>query len=376
MTNSATNSLAKTVKDVANLTNPLAKVIMDRSSVIDKNFVEKIVNQSIFSWKGRNPAPAIDENGNYQATDLDLLSFMVPMVARGAIIEIPAYKNRRKSVKRSNERKVGSTQFGAMTNLVSHKDALSFSVRIFDQSIIVKDEETEKESVGAFRNYMLVDCDGYWHDGWNQITWDPSKKENAFLSEKNLWTGNSVRFTHYVHPNRKQSIYGAPYLLLKMLTARLTDEASFYRAEVKRLKKLGITLPKGEKSATAEISSAGETEKITVDTIECILDLPEFSGDYVPVSNDVSGMIEAYRRQKLFTYTLKPLVQFVLRADEAAFFFFGHSESFIAHWMGDVSWESGYKPPRGRIQWNRLQLSENVALRYRIKSITQEVSRN
>lgn len=374
MSQITTASLAKTVQDVANLNNPLARSIMDRSFTIDKDFTEKIINQSVFSWEGRNPVPAMDPEGNIQTTDLDLLSFMVPLVARGAVIEIPQYRNRRKVVRKKNERKIGSNQFGKTTGLISHKDALSFSVRIFDQSIVSTDPETEVESIGAHRNYMLVDCDGYWYDGWNQITWNPSRKENSFLTDKNLWTGNSVVFEHYVHPNRRQSIYGAPYLLLKMLSERLTDEARFYRTEMKRLQEFGIQLPRGEKAAYAETVSEGATETIRTETIEMILDMPEFSGAYEPVSEDVDGLTKAYRRQKYLTYTLKPLVQFVLRADEAAFYRYGHSESFVAHWMKNCQWESGYRPPRGRVDWNRIVLSDNVALRYRTKTISQKVS--
>jgi len=319
-------SLAKTVASVVNLSNPYAKSIMNRDAIIDKEFVNAIINQSVFSWEGRSPKSALDKNGNFQTTDLDLLSFMIPLVARGGVIEIPKYTNRRKTVKKSNERRIGTSRFGKTTGLISNKDVFSFSVRLFDQSVIVKDTETETESTGAHRNLLIVDCDGHWYDGWDKIVWDPTKKENAFLNDNDLWTGNTVCFKHYVHPNRRQSIFGAPYLLLKMLSARLTDEAKFYRQEVKRLQKLGIKFPKGEKSPFVPVTYESSTEPINVATMEMILDMPEFSGEYSAVSNDVFGLVEAYRKQKYLTYTLKPLVQFVLRADEAAYFLYGHSQ--------------------------------------------------
>jgi hypothetical protein len=341
---------------------------------MDSAFVESILGQSIFSWEGRSPKPALDLNGNFQATDLDLLSFLLPMVARGAVIEIPKYENRRKTVVKENERKIGSNNFGSITGLTSNKDVFSFSVRIFDRTIAVRDPSTEVETIGAHRNYMLVDCDGTWYDGWNKIVWNPTASENTFLTESKLWTGNSVYFKHYVHPNRKQSVYGAPYLLLKMLSGRLTDEASFYRSEVKRLESLGILLPEGEKAVSVPTVREGASESARFETMEMVLDMPSFGGSYSPAENSVEGIVEAYRRQKYLTYTLKPLVQFVIRADEAAFYRYGEKEGYIAPWMKGRSWKTGYRLPKGRSVWNQMVLSNTMALRYRVKTVSETVA--
>ena len=108
--------------------------------------------------------------------------------------------------------------------------------------------------------------------------------------------------------------------------------------------------------------------------MEMVLELPEFSGAYAPVEDSVEGLMAAYERQKLFTYTLRPLVQFVIRADEAAFFLYGAEDLFVAPWMKGAEWELGYRLPRGRVDWNRLELAPGVALRYRIKRISQRVA--
>lgn len=364
--------IAESVKDVVTLKNPYAAAIMDRNQAMDEEFVKTIVAQSIFSYEGRSPTPALDENGDFQGTDLDLLSFLVPIVERGAVIEIPRYRNRRKVVVRENERKVGSNQFGKTTGLISNKEVLSFSVRIWDNTIVVRDPETEKESAGAHRNYMIVDCDGHWYYGWDKIVWNPTAEENKFLTEKKLWTGNAVYFTNYVHPNRWQSFFGAPYLLLKMLIARIDDEAGFYRESMKHLEAVGRELPVGEKTQYTPPAYEGETEPITVQTIEAMLDLSNFHGIYEHVPMTQGGLVQAYRRQKFLTYTLKPLAQFVARADEAAYFRFGGGR--ISHWMQGRKWDPDWKMPKGRISWNLMVLSNDVALRYRIRDITQRVS--
>lgn len=365
---------AKSVRNVATLEDKVAVNIMDRSFKVDGDFVRRMVNESVMSWKGRSPRPALNAKGEFQATDLDLLSFLVPLMERRAVVEIPRYENRRQRVRKENERKIGRNNFGAVIGLTSNQEVFSFSIRLFDQTIAVCDRKTEVETTGAHRNYMLVDVDGAWHDGWKEIVFNPSAKENAFFTEYGLWTGNTVRFQYYVHPNRRQSIYGAPYLRLKLLSARLSDEASFYRNEVKRLEALGFTLSEDVRDSVSLVEEVGDVQSIKVETMEMVLDLPNFSGGYVPVEASEAGLRVAYERQKYLTFILRPLVQFVTRADEAAFFRFGVKEDFVAPWMKDAVWQAGYRLPRGRVNWNRLELAPGVALRYRIKFITQQVS--
>lgn len=365
---------AKSVRAVATLEDRVAESIMNRSFTIDGDFVRQAVNGAIMSYKGRSPRPALDAKGMFQATDLDLLSFLVPLMERRAVVEIPVYENRRQRVQKEHERKIGHNSFGRVTGLTSNQDVFSFSVRLFDQTIAVCDAKTEVEMTGANRNYMLVDVDGSWHLGWKEIVFNPTATENAFLTEYGLWTDNTVRFQYYVHPNRRQSIYGAPYLRLKLLSARLSDEASFYRSEVKRLEALGFTLPEDVKGPVGVVEAVGNTQSIQVETMEMAFDMPNFSGAYVPVVTSEAGLCEAYLRQKYLTYTLRPLVQFVVRADEAAFFRFGAKNGFVAPWMQGMVWQEKYRLPRGRVDWNRLELAPGVALRYRIKYITQHVS--
>jgi len=260
--------------------------------------------------------------------------------------------------------------------LTSHREVLSFSVRIFDRTIVRTDTKTGREEPGAPRNYMIVDCDGHWYDGWDRIVWKPNAAENEFLTHCGLWTGNTVRFTHYVHPNRVNALFGAPYLLLKMLVLRLDDEANFYRSEMKRLESIRRTETIGttDERSYAPSVMEGPVQSIRVGTIEVLLDTPEFIGTYMRESSSLKGFQRAYEQQKFFTYTLKPRAQFVIRADEAAYFLHGAQDNYIAPWMQGREWRNGYKPPRGRVEWNQMVLSHDVALRFRLKEVTQEVS--
>lgn len=343
---------------------------MDRRTPINEEFVNRIMQFTVFAWEGRSPSPALDDDGNFVGTDLDLFSFLVPLAERGAIIEIPEYENRRQVIKKAGERRIGKSRFGNITGLISNKEVFSFNVRIWDQSVIAKDPETGRERSGAHRNFMLVDVDGYWYDGWHSITWDPTAKENAFLTENRLFKGDTVTFTHYVHPCRWQSVFGAPYLLLKMLHARLTDEGKFYRDEVKRLERLGIAVPPGEIAPYEKPVSKGATKMINVETMEMELDLPGFSGSYASVPETPEGARTAYRRQKLLTYSLRPRMQFAMRADEAAYF--RHGAGRIASWMGNCRWRTQNLGRSGI--WNALGLSGAASLRWRLNEMKQTVA--
>jgi hypothetical protein len=368
-------NFAKTVRNVVTMKNEYASVIMDRSKPITEELVSSLIAQGIISYAGRNPVPALDADGNLKTTDLDLLSFLVPLAARHAVIEIPEYKNRRQVIKTEGERKIGTNNFGPITSLVSNQKVFSFCIKIHDKTIAVKDD-VGAEKLGAYRNYLVVDCNGEIYNGWNKIVWNPSSKENAFLAEKRLWTGNSVQFKYFVHPNRWQSVFGAPHLLKKMLLARITDEARFYRAEIKRLHALGIYTSGGFSKPIRETIMRGATRKIEVQTMEMLLTLPKFIGAYQSMENSVAGLLEAYRRQRILTYTWKPAIQFVVRANEAAYFRFGlkaNGQGKIARWLKSRRWVEAKKSPRSAL-YQTMKLSDNMSILYRLKTKTEHVS--
>ncbi len=364
--------LAESVKNIVNFNDEYVKEIADRTKPVSDELVSAILGQSVMSWEGRNPAPALDPDGNFQGTDLDLFSFLVPLAVRGAVIEIPRYRNRRKVVVKESERKIGTNQFGPITGMVSNKDVLSFSTRLWDSTIAKTDPATGKESMGAHRSYMIVDCDGHWYHGWDKIVFKPTAPENAFLNEKGLFTGNTVYFKNYVHPNRWQSVFSAQHLLKLLLVERFDEEAGFYRSEMKRLNVENITLPEGVKAPYEPPVSEGDVKIISVGTIEFELDRPQFSGSFKSVENSQRGLVAAYERQKYLTYTVKPQVRFAIRANEAAYFKYGKSE--VAQWMIGRHWEAGWKAPKGRIEWHYMRLSPAMALRYRLKTVSQQVS--
>lgn len=370
-------NIAESVKGVISLDNPYAAAIMNRSAVIDQGFVDAILAQSVFGWEGRNPTPALDKDGNFQVPNLDLLSFLYPLAERGAVIEFPHYKSHRTSIIRANERRIGTpSRFGPLTAMTSNQKFFSFSVRMIDNTVIITDPATGREKTGAFRNFMVVAPDGQWHPGWEKIVFNPSAEENKFLTEKGLWTGNTVYFKNAVHPNRWQSVFGAPYLLLKMLIERLSDEAKHYSDIVKELKAQGATLPEGEIAEYVVSEPSGvQQEKVKVEGLEAILDLPDLVGTYPSPAGDGAdinvALLAAHRRVKAIRYTLKPAAQVVVRADELAYYLHGNGR--VAPWLSGRKFRD-FTPPKGRTQWQQMVLSNDVGYRYRLREVTDTVA--
>jgi len=143
--------LADSVLDVVHFNDPYAAIILDRGLQIDEDFVDAIVGQSILTWEGRNPSPALDEDGNFVGTDLDITSFLFPLSVREAVIEFPFYKAHRPSITRSTERRINTpVRFGKMVSMTSNQEFFSVSARILDQSVIIRNPKTgEKVDVPA-----------------------------------------------------------------------------------------------------------------------------------------------------------------------------------------------------------------------------------
>jgi hypothetical protein len=359
--------IADSVKSVVTFTDPYAATIRDRRISVDEDFVDAIVGQSIMTWEGRNPSPALDPDGNFIATDLDLLSFMCPLVQRGAVIEFPFYQSHRASPVRANERRISTpSRFGVLTNMTSNREYFSMSARMVDQSVIASDPADGHEKPGAFRNFMVVGPDGLWHDGWKKIIFNPTAEENRFITEKRLWSGGTVYFKNAVHPNRKQSIFSAHYYLLKMLYERLEDERKFAQSEVDRLKTAGVQFSEGEgpKDYGPSEPSGALQEKVTITCFEAVIDMPDFEGSYAPYPDTPAGLAAAYNRANELKSTLKPKAQFTIRASELAYHLHGKQERWVAPWMEGRSFKP-YKVPRGRVVWEQIVLSNDVSYRWR-----------
>jgi hypothetical protein len=243
---------------------------------------------------------------------------------------------------------------------------------------------------------MLVDLDGTWYDGWNKIEFMPSCKENDFLDDKSLWTGNTVFFKNFVHPNRWVSFYGQHYLLTKVLVMRLRAEAAFRRVEVKAKLASGLTFPtEGEgapkEHGAVEVVGESKAEKVAAFEAEVDVDVPEFYDSYPDTQE---GLVAAQKRATLLTYTEVPALNFAVRATELAFAQRARSFDVVSNgaekptgsppsepfpaWISGAKWDHEHKIKR--TVWNRLVLDQKIpfakglALRYRVYKKTERVA--
>ncbi len=367
--------LPRTVEDAVNRTNPMVAHILNREAHVSETLVTKLIQDATLSWKDRRPVTNL--NSDHTTTShLDLLSLLVPLAERRVLLEIPTYTRQFPQHKRENERHVGEIRFGTVARLVSHKRALSFSVLMFDRSVIKTENilGEEYETSGAFRTFMMVNGAGEWHSGWQELRFKGTDDECSFLKTYGLDEDGVFRPKYWVHPNRRQSIYGAPYLILKMLSVRLQEELAHLQGEVKRLRSLGLRLPFARRQKTVHVTVKGETRKAKIDSLECELDMPNLEGTFPRKNNTVEGLREASDRVHALRYRLIPLVQFVIRADEAAFFKYGEKQNFIASWMKGRSWERGYTLTGKRKKWSRFVFTHDVAIRYRTFTMTQTIA--
>lgn len=363
--------------------------------------LEDVISMMKAHWAydlySRKPGPALLEDGVLKPTDLDLACFLSALVDRKAVINIPKYELRRAATRREGEHVVSrDNRHGHVLGLVSNKDVFSFSIRMNDMNVMTTDHDGH-DGVGAIRTFMLVDLNGKWYDGWKSIQFMPSRKENSFLEDKSLWTGNEVVFENFVHPNRWVSFYGKWYILTKILVARLRAEASARRAEVKsKLADGKLAFPTEGEGALkewgeTETVGASKPEKVSAFAAEVDAEVPE---TYAPFPQTQAGLIAANERAKRLTYTEVPLLNFACRATELAFA--NKAKSFSVYmagsdeptfpvppepfpsWITGATWDRSYKIKR--TVWNRLVLHQSVpfakglALRYRVYKKTEQVA--
>jgi hypothetical protein len=361
-----------------------------------RDVVEQIKAHWAYDLYARRPGPALLENGVLKPTDLDLACFLAALVERKAVINLPSYQIRRPATRREGEHVVSrDNRHGHVLGLVSNKEAFSFSVRIRDMNVITTDGEGN-DGVGAYRNFMLVDLGGHWHEGWRKIEFMPSRAENEFLTDRRLWTGNEVVFENFVHPNRWTSFFGQWYLLTKALIKRLRAEAAFRRQEVKDKLRDGLVMPKGEDERDEETYGAseevGEAESIKILAFAADVDaeVPEV---YAPYSMTPEGLEVAKKRAAQLTYVDIPELQFAVRATELAFVKRTDAfsrfaecdpkapplpEPLFSAWITGAKWE---QEKVKRTVWNRLVLGQqrtlftrSLSLRCRVYWKTERVA--
>lgn len=330
------------------LIHPIVQDILDKSCNIE---LSASVCQAFWMYDlmKRKPGPAHNETGAFVGTDLDLATFLYALQGRKAIINIPVYKAIRQTRVRENQELTSKyDRNGEIISVGSNKDFFSFNVQIMDQNVV------GEEKVGDYRTFSLTDFTGEWYDGWREINFVPTIKENRFITENKLWTGNKIIFSNFIHPNRWTSFFGHHYVISKLMIDRLTEEASYLNREIKAIQEEGIYFPKGKGPRTYDYSHKGETKPMSFPKFEVKIYIPslQFKGEFPKIERSQKALIEAYQKRKRLMRYIKDL-RFSCRAAEYAHY---KAQDRFPVWIKNVSWEDGFVEPGKRTKWSRLKL--------------------
>lgn len=365
------------------------------ANILDNNFMKDILNretppfiladkaQQWWSWDlfSRSPGPAL-KDGVFVGTDLDLACFLMTLSDRNAIINIPKYKSMKPTTIREGERVISNeNRHGPIIGLVSNQELFSFSIRIKDANVINENE------VGAYRTFSVTDPSGEWYKGWESIQWDPSLKENAFLSDKNLWAGHTIVFKNFVHPNRWTSFYGQYYFMTKALIDRLTEQAKDMNIQIKKMLSSGVEYPSEGKDAQKEWpkTETAEGKSVKFKAMEVEIDLPEVNNEFPIYKSNTDNLIQLTKDRKKLVYTIIPNLRFATRCTELAFFKHANntetSDERLPAWLGGgVKWERNYKQKGKKKIWDRLKIMQpgvgqtSVSIRKRIIEKTETMA--
>lgn len=367
--------IPQSIKDLAQ--SETLQRIMDRGQCID-DLASDLTGHWAADIYSRRPRKALLENGVLRPTDLDLASFLSGLVRRKAVINFPTYKSITPTTLNENQRVISkNNRHGQCDELVSNQEMLSFNVRILDQNVVNTDMVTGREWTGAYRTFNIVGYDGELSDAWTSIEFQPSAKENAFLTESEVWTDNSIAFKYFVHPNRWISIYGKYYFLSKAIIDRLKWERVYLRDALK-----AYPLPVGGADPdfwsppflTGKSKVVGEKVSKKFETLVAEVDIP-FHGSAKLFCDKNRQSVRT--RLKKVNRIINQL-QFACRATELAFYKAGCKDKGFPSWIGGgTQWEH-HKIKK--TVWNRLVLVQRkvgekaLALRYRVKQKSVYVS--
>jgi hypothetical protein len=339
--------VAKTLKNI--LDHPMMTDILDKSKDIS-NIVNEVSNWWKYDLFTRKPGPAYDEDGIFLGTNLDLACFLYELADRKAIINLPEYKNiRSRKIKEGQIKVSNENRHGAILGLNANKETFLFSMKIKDMNIITSN------FVGDYRNFSITDFTGNWYDGWKKIDFIPDKEENKFITESKILENNTIIFNNFVSPNRWTSFFGQYYFITKVLIDRLTEEASYYYTETKKMLEEGIRFPERENSNEEE-GQRVEREKgksIKVKAFQVEIDTPKNESVFPTFEHNQENLIKLSDLRRYYIYKLIPKLRFATRATELSYY---NSQDNMPSWLENVKWEKDYVVPGKRIKWERLVL--------------------
>lgn len=310
--------------------NDLYKAVLDRRANMLATG-EEIIKFWEYDLYKRKPALVYDENGIPVESTLDLMTFMLALARRNAVIVLPEYEAEGPRVQKEGEVVISSeNRHGPVKSLVSNQNSGKFSLRIFDANVVSTDQ------VGEFRTFSITGHDGELYSGWKSIKFMPTAPENSFITEFGLAEQGRVSFDKFVHPSLWMAYYSKHYILTKMFINRVTEEIRHIKLVIKEMEDV---LGKEETAAGSYESEPGVSKKI--DCFQTELDMPSMT-NYYDIPEFTKENLEALEDKKKKLNQLLERARFAVRAAELA-----HTKSNdvykVPGWI-DAEWEKEVKP--------------------------------
>jgi hypothetical protein len=142
-------------------------------------------------------------------------------------------------------------------------------------------------------------------------------------------------------------------VISKLLINRLVDEAKHLNIEVKRLQAHGYKFPGGAGPASHSYEY-GDKKQEKFTAFECKIHMPasHVTGEFTAVEDSQQAMIDAFNLRKEYNKVLGKL-RFMTRASEYAHY---KNPGRMPMWIKNVKWESGFREPGKRTDWDRIKL--------------------
>ena len=367
--------------------------IQDKTSDIEPSLV-KLMDHWNFDLDAKKPGVAHQIIGGDEVkfTRLDLSTFLMALIDRNAVINLPVYKSRRATTVREGENVLSNkNRHGEILSLTSNQKAFSFGVRIKDENVLSESKDGT-ETLGQFRTFLITDLTGGMYDGWQTLQFVPSSAENNWMNTnyfKDDVKDNKIYFDKFVAPEKWAAFYGKYYFMSKAMESRLSDEIRHLKHSIKSLIEDGIKYPPGFEAPPVDWpkQTKGEydTEKIWAFQAEIDIPAPKLETEYADIETTQDGLVGATRKRKRLEKALAKC-RFINRSVELAFSQkhpndVTKAERPQVHWVKGVEWEK-YTAAGKRTEWNRLKIFQpgvgelSVALRYRWWEKTEQVAKD
>jgi len=350
MTTHPNTRLAKSLARLCLGQDPIARQLQDRQTPVSEATLSTLLHLPQFGIAERRPRSPTNRKGQPRPTDMDLGSWLVHLAkAEATVVTLPAYDSALPRRHDEAVTRLGNARRGRLVALSSHREHLSFGVTLEDASCVVR-SDTEADTLGALRTFLILDHNGAWHPGYHGLSWRSRQVEQIFRERFALTEDiKHQSYQYFVHPNRRQSIYSRAHLLMKLAVARLEEER----------KARGYTKQTGNTAGTPEPGrdAIRTTFTMKLHGLRC-------RGEY-----PTTPIGEA--RSRYYSWYLRTL-QFITRANELAWYQYGRSDHFIANWLSGYRWEVHHQDERQASAM--LYLMGNVGLSYRRDIVVKTVA--